>query len=293
MPTRAAIKPRLTELSPGFTVRRSLPSAEVRSVGPFIFFDHFGPVDAKPGDNHDVRPHPHIGLATVTYMFEGAMMHRDSLGSVQRIEPGAVNWMTAGRGIVHSERTPADLRDQERRSHGLQLWVGLPRANEEAPPSFQHAPAASIPVWKDGVTSVRVLLGSFDGLRSPVGVFAPTQYLDITTKGGRFTLPADFGDGEAERALYALEPGLMVDGEAVEPTILTVLEPGRDAIITADAKSRFMVIGGAPLDGPRHLWWNFASSRQERIDEAKRAWADDSMGTIPGDDQERIPLPQR
>jgi redox-sensitive bicupin YhaK (pirin superfamily) len=291
MPIRHAIKPRLTELSPGFTVRRSLPSAAARSVGPFVFFDHFGPVDAKPTDNHDVRPHPHIGLATVTYMFEGAMMHRDSLGSVQRIEPGAVNWMTAGRGIVHSERTPPDLRDKDRRSHGLQLWVGLPTINEEAPPSFQHATSADIPVWSDGVTSVRVLLGIFDGLRSPIGVFAPTQYLDVSTKGGRFTLPSNFGDGEAERAIYALDPGLEVDSLPIEPRILTVLVPGSDVIVTSDTKARFMVIGGAPLDGPRHLWWNFVSSQQGRIDEAKQAWAANAMGTIPGDDEERIPLP--
>jgi redox-sensitive bicupin YhaK (pirin superfamily) len=291
MPIRHTIKPRHTELSPGFSVRRSLPALESRSVGPFVFFDHFGPVDAKAGDNHDVRPHPHIGLATVTYMFEGAMMHRDSLGSVQRIEPGAVNWMTAGRGIVHSERTPEELRDKERRSHGLQLWVGLPQADEEAPPSFQHAASGEIPVWKDGATSIRVLLGMFDGMRSPVKTFAPTQYLDITTKGARFTLPADFGDGPAERAIYAMASGLEVDGEPVAAEMLTVLEPGSDALLSSNGRARYIVIGGAPLDGHRHLWWNFVSSSQERIEKAKRAWAAREMGTIPGDDAEWIPLP--
>lgn len=292
MPIRIAITPRHTELSPGFAVRRALPSAAARSVGPFVFFDHFGPVDAKPGDNHDVRPHPHIGLATVTYMLEGAMLHRDSLGSVQRIEPGAVNWMTAGSGIVHSERTPPDLRDRERRSHGLQLWVGLPQADEETAPTFQHAAAGEIPVWKDGATEVRVLLGTFDGLRSPVKTFAPTQYLHVATKGARFTLPANFGDGMAERAIYALDAGVEVDGVALEPGILAVLEPGIDTIVAANGKARYFVIGGDPLDGYRHMWWNFVSSRKERIEEAKRAWAARSMGTIPGDDAEWIPLPE-
>src|SRR6185436_4719873 len=292
MPIKHVIQPRHTELSPGFSVRRSLPSLPARSVGPFVFFDHFGPVDAKPGDNHDVRPHPHIGLATVTYMLEGAQLHRDSLGSVQRIEPGAVNWMTAGRGIVHSERTPSDLVDKDRRMNGLQLWVGLPQSDEEATPSFQHAAAADIPLWKDGATSVRVLVGTFDGLRSPVKTLAPTQYLDVTTKGARFTLPADFGDGPAERAVYALTAGLEVDGEPVTPEILTVLEPGADALVTSNGKARYIVIGGAPLDGNRHMWWNFVSSRKERIEEAKQAWTARAMGTIPGDREEWIPLPE-
>jgi redox-sensitive bicupin YhaK (pirin superfamily) len=292
MPVRIAISPRHTELSPGFTVRRALPSAAVRSVGPFVFFDHFGPVDAKPTDNHDVRPHPHIGLATVTYILEGAMMHRDSLGTVQRIEPGAVNWMSAGSGIVHSERTPPELRDHEHRTHGLQLWVALPQAHEETPATFQHVPAADIPVWNDGATEVRVLVGAFDGLRSPVKTYAPTQYLDIRTKGARFTLPADFGDGVAERAIYPLDAGVEIDGKLLEAGVLGVLEPGIDTIVSANGKARFVVVGGAPLDGHRFLWWNFVSSRKERIEEAKRAWAAEAMGTIPGDDTERIPLPQ-
>ena len=293
MPIRHVITPRHTELSPGFAVRRSLPSLPSRTVGPFVFFDHFGPVDAKPGDNHDVRPHPHIGLATVTYMLEGAMLHRDSLGSVQRIEPGAVNWMTAGRGIVHSERTPPDLREKDRRMHGLQLWVGLPQSAEESEPSFQHAEASAIPVWKDGVTTVRVLVGTFDGLRSPVNTFAPTQYLDISTKGGRFTLPGDFGEGTAERAIYVLSGEIEVDDEPVPAEMMTVLEPGSDVLVNSTAKARYVLIGGAPLDGYRHMWWNFVSSRQERIEEAKQAWAAMSMGTIPGDDHEWIPLPEK
>jgi redox-sensitive bicupin YhaK (pirin superfamily) len=291
MPIRHTIKPHHTEIAPGVAVRRSLPALASRSVGPFVFFDQFGPVDAKPGDNLDVRPHPHIGLATVTYLLEGAMLHRDSLGTVQRIEPGDVNWMTAGRGIVHSERTPPELRDKERRMHGLQLWVALPLADEEVEPSFQHAAAADIPTWKDGGSRVSVLLGTFDGLRSPVKTFAPTQYLDITTRSARFTLPADFGDGPAERAVFAFDAGLEVDDEPVGAETLTVLEPGIDAIITSNRSVRYVVIGGAPLDAYRHMWWNFVSSRKERIEEAKRAWTAQAMGTIPGDDQEWIPLP--
>jgi redox-sensitive bicupin YhaK (pirin superfamily) len=215
------------------------------------------------------------------------------LGMVQRIEPGAVNWMTAGSGIVHSERTPPELVGVERRSHGLQLWVALPREVEEVEPSFQHAAAADIPVWKDGATSIRVLVGAFDGLRSPVSTFAPTQYLDVTSKGARFTLPADFGDGLAERAIYALDADLEVDGELVPSQTLAVLEPGADVVITSSGKVRYVVIGGAPLDGPpRHMWWNFVSSSRERIEAAKRAWTVQSMGTIPGE-TEWIPLPER
>ena len=293
MPIRHAIKPRVAEIAPGLAVRRALPAVESRSVGPFVFFDHFGPMEEEPGSDHDVRPHPHIGIATVTYILEGAMLHRDSVGTVQRIEPGAVNWMTAGRGIVHSERTPPDLMDKPRRVHGLQLWVGLPQALEETAPSFQHATAADLPVWKDGATTVRVLLGAFDGLRSPVKTLAPTQYLDIATKGARFTLPADFGDGPAERAVYALDGALDVDDQAVQPETLAVLEPGVDTNVSSNAKARFVVIGGAPLDGHRHMWWNFVSSKKERIEEAKRAWAAMQMGTIPGDDKEFVPLPPR
>ena len=292
MTLRHVLTPHTKELSPGFTVRRLLPALAARAVGPFVFFDHFGPTEEHAGDNHDVRPHPHIGLATVTYLFEGAMLHRDSLGIVQRIEPGAVNWMTAGSGIVHSERAPEDLRGITRRIHGLQLWVALPVASEEVPASFQHAAAGEIPVWKDGVTTVRVLVGAFDGLRSPVKTFAPTQYLDVSTKGGLFTLPGDFGDGTAERAIYPLDSTLEVDGEDVKAGTIAVLEPGNDVRITSTGKARYMVIGGAPLDGHRHMWWNFVSSRKDRIEAAKLAWSSQSMGSIPGE-TEWIPLPEK
>ena len=293
MPIRHAIRPRTTSIAPGLEVRRSLPAAATRTVGPFVFFDHFGPMEAAPGEVHDVLPHPHIGLATVTYLLEGAQIHRDSLGTVQRIEPGAINWMTAGRGIVHSERTPAELRDSARRSHGLQLWVGLPAEFEEAEPRFQHVGASEIPEWSDRATRVRVLVGAFDGLRSPVTTHSPTQYLDISASAARFTLPGNFGDGPAERALYVLDGSIDVDGEPLPAGTLAVLEPGGDAIVESAAKARYVMIGGAPLDGYRHMWWNFVSSRKGRIEQAKRDWATMSIGTIPDDRDEFARLPPR
>ncbi|HEX9391695.1 MAG TPA: pirin family protein [Usitatibacteraceae bacterium] len=288
MPIAQTILPHSKSLSPGFDVRRSLPSAIRQSVGPFLFFDHFGPITAQPGDNHDVRPHPHIGLATVTYLFEGAMVHRDSLGMVQRIEPGAINWMTAGSGVVHSERTPPDLVDRVRRSHGLQLWVGLPRAFEETPASFAHTDAADIPVWEgDGVT-VRVLIGALHGLASPVRTFAPTLYLDVAAAvDSTFALP---GEVAVERAIYSVDNALMVDGVALEPFTLAVLEPGAPARIGAPTGAHFVAIGGEPMDGHRHMWWNFVSSSKERIEAAKQAWTQQTMGRVPGE-TEFIPLP--
>lgn len=284
MPIAHLLKPHVKELSPGFPVRRLLPAGVKQSVGPFLFFDHFGPVVAGPADNHDVRPHPHIGLATVTYLFEGAMLHRDSLGVVQRIEPGAINWMTAGRGIVHSERTPDDLRGVERRSHGLQLWVGLPSAHEEVEPSFRHTPASEIPEVVERDATVRVLVGEFAGRKSPVATLQPTLYLDIDANpGARITLPASMAGTLAERGVYSLENPLAIDGEPVAAHHLAVIEPGADAIVDAPAGGRFVVIGGQPLDGHRFMWWNFVSTRRERIEEAKAAWTAQRMGQIPGE----------
>ncbi len=288
MPILEFIQPHAKNLSPGFDVRRLLPAAVRQSVGPFLFFDHFGPVEAGPGDNHDVRPHPHIGLATVTYLFEGAMLHRDSLGAVQRIEPGAINWMTAGSGIVHSERTPPDLRDKVRRSHGLQLWVGLPKEFEEVPASFAHTAAADIPLWTAEGVKVRVLIGALHGLRSPVQTFAPTLYLDVELAAdATIELPADIAE---ERAVYAVDGTLDVDGVELSPFTMVVLEPGAAARIRSKRAAHFVLIGGAPMDGHRHMWWNFVSSRQERIEEAKQAWAQQAMGRVPGE-TEFIPLP--
>lgn len=289
MPITDLLKARARDLGGGFTVRRLLPAAARQSVGPFVFFDHFGPVVAYPGDSHDVRPHPHIGLATVTFLFEGAMLHRDSLGFVQRIEPGAINWMTAGRGIVHSERRPPDLAATTTTAHGLQLWAALPQAFEEAEPSFVHTPAAAIPAWSDGDADIRLLVGDAFGRRSPVATFAPTLYLDVVARpGAALALPA-FADG-FERAVYGVDAPLVVDGDEVSPNVLAVLAPGAPARVGVPRGGRFVVIGGAPLDGPRFIWWNFVSSRRDRIERAKDDWTAQRMGAIPGE-TEWIPLP--
>ena len=281
------LQPHCKDLGGGFTVSRLLPAATRQAVGPFVFFDHFGPVDAGPADNHDVRPHPHIGLATVTYLFEGAMQHHDSTGVAQRIEPGAINWMTAGRGIVHSERTPADLRGVQRRSHGLQLWVALPAEDEEIAPSFVHTPAAGIPEIEVGGARLRVLVGEAYGVVSPVVVRSPTLYLDIhLSAGDAFPLPP-----AEERAVYVVEGDAQLDGVDIPPGRMVVLAAGEDLMLSADADARVVLIGGAPL-GPRHIWWNFVSSRKERIAQAADDWAAQRMGVVPGE-TEFIPLPDK
>ena len=286
MPTAQTLVAHDKDLGGGFVVRRSLPAARKRSVGPFIFFDHFGPVVEQPGDNHDVRPHPHIGLATVTYLFEGAMMHRDSLGSTQRIEPGAINWMTAGRGIVHSERKPDDLRSTPFTNHGLQLWCALPAALEEVEPSFTHTPASAIPQVQVGDAQARVLVGEAFGARSPVPALAPTLYLDVQLPAGaHFELPAL----AEELAVYAVDNAIVIDGEPLAPRLMSVLAPGA-ARITAPQGARLVVIGGAALPEPRYMWWNFVSTRKERILQASDDWAAMRMGRVAGDD-EFIPLP--
>jgi redox-sensitive bicupin YhaK (pirin superfamily) len=286
-PTHLSLHPHKKDLGGGFVVRRLLPAAARQAVGPFLFFDHFGPIDVRPEDLHDVRPHPHIGLATVTYLFEGAVLHRDSTGAVQRIEPGAINWMTAGRGIVHSERTPEDLRGVARRSHGLQLWAALPAADEEAEPGFAHTPAAAIPQLEVGGATVRVLIGSAFGESSPVAVRSPTLTLDITLAAGdAFPLPL-----AAERAIYVVDGAVTLDGEAVPPQTMRLLEAGDEPMLAAEGNARVVLIGGEPL-GPRHIWWNFVSMRQERIVQAADDWAAQRMGAVPGE-TEFIPLPER
>ena len=282
------LQPHCKDLGGGFTVSRLLPAATRQAVGPFVFFDHFGPVEAGPADNHDVRrPHPHIGLATVTYLFEGAMQHHDSTGVAQRIEPGAINWMTAGRGILHSERTPADLRGVQRRSHGLQLWVALPAEDEEIAPSFVHTPAAGIPEIEVGGARLRVLVGEAYGVVSPVVVRSPTLYLDIhLSAGDAFPLPP-----AEERAVYVVEGDAQLDGVDIPPGRMVVLAAGEDLMLSADADARVVLIGGAPL-GPRHIWWNFVSSRKERIAQAADDWAAQRMGVVPGE-TEFIPLPDK
>ncbi|MES2955232.1 MAG: pirin family protein [Pseudomonadota bacterium] len=277
------------DLGGGFTVRRLLPAAQRQSVGPFLFFDHFGPVTIAPGGSHDVRPHPHIGLATVTYLFDGAIMHRDSLGVEQRIAPGAINWMTAGRGIVHSERGPQDLKASSYVNHGIQLWAALPREHEEVAPDFEHTPADAIPSLVLGGTQVRVLIGEAFGQKSPVKTFAPTVYLDVQLAADvAFELPPL----AQELAVYAVDGDFMVDEERVPAHKLAVLAPGAAVMLQAGQVTRLMVIGGDTLDGHRFMWWNFVSSRKERIVQASRDWEAQTMGQVPGD-AELIPLPER
>ena len=277
------------DLGGGFVVRRLLPAAQRQAVGPFLFFDHFGPVSVEPGTSHDVRPHPHIGLATVTYLFEGAIMHRDSLGFSQRIEPGAINWMTSGRGIVHSERAPDDLRGARYVNHGLQLWAALPQASEEVPAAFIHTPAGAIPVVTVGESDVRVLIGEAFGQVSPVRTFSKTIYLDVMlAAGSRLELPPL----AEELAVYPVDSDLLVDGEPVAARTLALLMPGHTTVMECSARTRLMVIGGDALDGPRYIWWNFVSSRKERIVQASEAWLAQTMGEVLGD-AEFIPLPER
>lgn len=294
MPTLQTLQPHEKDLGGGFKVRRLLPAGTRPSVGPFVFFDHFGPITARPADNHDVRPHPHIGLSTVSYLFEGAMMHRDSTGVVQRIEPGAINLMTAGRGIVHSERTPKDLLGVERRSHGLQLWLALPAEHEEDLPRFQHVPGAEIPSVEVGSANaqvlVRVLIGSAFGLTSPVEVSSPTLYLDLNfgiASGAALTIP----NAAEERALYSVDHDFELDGVRVPAFTMIVLVPGSEPVLTAPRGGRIMLVGGAPL-GHRFIVWNFVSSRKERILQAQDDWEAQRFERVPGE-TEFIPLPPR
>ena len=291
MPVEKLLRPRVKDIGGGFIVRRSLPGFPTQGIGPFVFFDHFGPLTVRPDDNHDVRPHPHSGLATVTYLFVGAMLHRDSLGSVQRIEPGAINWMTAGRGIVHSERAPPDLRGKTYGMHGLQLWAALPKAFEECEPAFFHTAAEAIPAWSQPGTSVRVLIGRGFGQESPVRTFSKTLYLDVAAdEGSSLTLPSEPGLAVFERAVYSVDQPLVADGTDVPAFTMAVLTPGIEATIVAPQGARYVVIGGEPLDGPRVIRWNFVSSSNERIVRAEDDWRAQRMGQIAGE-HDWIPLP--
>ncbi len=284
-----SIPPRVHDLGGGFTVKRLLPHAKLRSVGPFVFFDHIGPALLDAAHPLEVRPHPHIGLATVTYLWEGAIMHRDSLGSLQEINPGDVNWMTAGRGIAHSERTPERLLGKPHRMHGLQTWVALPREHEEAEPAFVHHPAATLPVVELPGAHLTIVAGHAFGERAPVAVLSDTLYVSIDLQAGAaLTIPAE----HRERALYPVAGELELDGEALPLEHLAVLEPGEEPMLRARTDARVMLLGGAPLDGPRHVWWNFVSSSRERIEQAKADWREGRFGQVPGE-TEFIPLPER
>lgn len=284
------IEPRPRDLG-GFAVRRVLPAAGRQTVGPFIFFDHLGPADFGPSDGVNVRPHPHIGLATVTYLFEGALLHRDSLGTTQLITPGDVNWMVAGRGIAHSERTPPEARDASgrARAHGIQTWVALPRPLEETEPSFAHHAAATLPrLDRDGVT-LTIIAGTAYGRESPVAVLSPTLYVDavFAVPGANLVIDA----GHEQRAVYVVDGAIEIAGRSFESGRFLVLQPGAGVTVRARSdRTRVMLAGGAPLDGPRHIWWNFVSSSRERIEQAKRDWRDRRFAPVPGD-PERTPLP--
>lgn len=282
------LKPHTRDIG-AFAVRRVLPSALAQTVGPFIFFDHFGPVELPPHEGMDVRPHPHIGLATVSYLFEGEIEHRDSLGSLQTIRPGDVNWMTAGHGIVHSERTPAALRVDGSRLHGVQTWVVLPKGQEGVDPAFAHHPAASLPQLTFPGACVSVIAGTAFGAQSPVAVFSPTLYAALSLDAGAtLVIPPE----HEERGLYLIEGEAEVDGEPLTVHHLAVLTPGSAVALRAGTEARLMLVGGAPADGRRYIEWNFVASERDAIEAAKVRWEEDAFPHVPGE-TERIPLPRR
>jgi redox-sensitive bicupin YhaK (pirin superfamily) len=292
--TNAAARPPFTLLKPhvkdlgGFTVKRTLPGFPYKMVGPFIFFDHMGPATFAAGQGIDVRPHPHIGLATVTFLFEGAILHRDSLGSNQVIFPGDVNWMTAGSGIVHSERTPAEMRVGDQELHGIQIWVALPKEHETVEPSFEHHPIEALPVFYTEDAMVRIIAGSLGGHTAPTRTFSPMFYASVRfEKDGRLELAPEY----AERAVYAVDQGIVIDGVPLPAHHMAVLESGRTAIIEGKHRARAMLLGGAPLDGDRFIWWNFVASSKDAIADAKARWREQRLGKVPGE-TEWIPLPE-
>jgi redox-sensitive bicupin YhaK (pirin superfamily) len=283
------VEGRLRDLG-GFSVLRVLPAGGLQTVGPFIFFDHMGPAVFAPGSGVDVRPHPHIGLATVTYLYAGEFMHRDSLGTAQLIRPGDVNWMVAGRGIAHSERTPAEARLAGGAPiHGIQTWIALPRPHEEAEPAFEHHPAKTLPEIHFPGALLRLIAGTAFGERAPASVFSPMFYLDATLEAGAAVeLPGPYD----ERAVYVAEGEIEVEGSRYGPGRMVVFAAGATAAVLATMRSRAMLLGGARLDGPRFIWWNFVSSSRERIEQAKRDWQRGGFAPVPGDD-ERTPLPEQ
>jgi redox-sensitive bicupin YhaK (pirin superfamily) len=282
----AIVVPRTRDLGDGFEVRRVLPSAQRRTVGPFVFFDQMGPTALRAGTGLDVRPHPHIGLATVTYLFEGEILHRDSLGTVQPIRPGAVNWMTAGSGIVHSERTPPELRASGTRLFGIQTWVGLPRDREEVEPSFAHHAESALPVVDGEGKHVRLIAGTLYGAHSPLAVFSDMFYADAALDAGaRLELPAE----HPERAIYVALGRVAIGSEILEAGRMLVFRQGGPVTISAAEPARLLLLGGEPLDGPRHVWWNFVSSSTERLEQAKADWREGRFAMVPGE-TEFIPL---
>jgi len=288
-PIEMVILPPVRDLGDGFQVRRALPSAKRRMVGPFIFFDQMGPTTLQAGRGLDVRPHPHIGLATVTYLLQGEIVHRDSLNSVQTIRPGEINWMTAGRGITHSERTGAEQRAAESALFGLQIWIALPTAAEETEPGFSHHKAASLPSFDGEGQTVRLIAGSLLGRESPVPTYSDMVYADvILAAGARFQVP----DEHVERAVYIVSGAVEAIGQdgRFEPTQLVVFKPGAEIVLRAVDDARLMLIGGEPFPEKRYIYWNFVSSSQDRIEQAKRDWRESRFASVPGE-TEFIPLP--
>lgn len=284
------IETRARDLVEGFKVRRVLPSRQRRMVGPFIFLDQMGPEVLIPGRGLDVAPHPHIGLATVTYLFAGELLHRDSLGMVQPIRPGEVNWMTAGRGIAHSERTPHAMRETGSELFGIQSWVSLPTRYEETEPTFAHHGVNELPVVEGDGTYMRLICGSLFGARSPVHTFSEMFYADVTLDGGtRLSFPKE----HEERAAYVVEGSVEIipDGDTFHAWQLLVFKPGNEIVMKTSERARVMLLGGEPLDGRRHIWWNFVSSSHERIEQAKEDWRDGRFAPVPNEN-EFIPLPE-
>jgi hypothetical protein len=282
------VVPRVRDLGDGFEVRRALPSERRQMVGPFIFFDQMGPAQFLAGNGLDVRPHPHIGLATVTYLFDGQVMHRDSEGNTREITPGAMNLMTAGRGIAHSERTPSHARRAGGNLSGIQSWIALPQVHEEIDPSFQHFEAADLPVVEANGVWARVIAGSAFGQTSPVGMFSDWFYAEVMLEPGT-SAPLD--PHYEERAIYIVQGEIEIAGESFESPRLLIFRPGDRITVRAKRQARLMFLGGSALEGPRYIWWNFVSSRLERIEQAKEDWKSGRFAPVPTE-TEFIPLPQ-
>jgi redox-sensitive bicupin YhaK (pirin superfamily) len=282
------VVPRVRDLGDGFTVRRAMPNEKRQLVGPFIFFDHMGPVQFLAGQGMDVRPHPHIGVATVTYLFDGRVMHRDSEGNALEITPGAMNLMTAGCGIAHSEPTPESARHGREGLFGIQSWIALPQAYEETNPSFQHFDAGNLPVVEEGGVWARVIAGSAFGQKSPVGMLSEWLYVEVVLEP---TTSAPLDPDQEERAIYIVEGEVDIAGETFEAPRLLIFRPGDRITVRATRRARLMFLGGAALEGPRYIWWNFVSSRRERIEQAKEEWRSGRFAPVPGD-TEFIPLPE-
>lgn len=283
------IIPRTSDIG-SLQVRRALPTAKRRLVGPFIFFDRMGPALFKAGESLDVRPHPHIGLSTVTYLFDGEIKHRDSLGTEMVIKPGDINLMTAGRGIVHSERSPENQREKARAISGLQTWLALPEKQEEMAPVFSHSDVRSLPAFEADGARGRVVIGAYEGLKSPVSTFSDTIYVDLAIEPGR---SAPFPAAWEERALYILSGEAIIAGDHFADNQLLVFRAGDPITVTAGPNGcHVMLFGGAAMNSKRYIWWNFVSSSKERIEQAKEEWRTGRFDVVPGDEEEFIPLPQ-